>query len=86
MLRPCRCLVGEIPDGEQLAEIVRERIESIPEEERTPETEYAFRLSGCRACEYLNRGTCSLCGCYAEIRAARKWQQCPRLPAAWKPT
>ena len=83
MIRPCRCLVGEMPDEAELAKIIRERIDGIPEEERTPEREYAFRLSACRECGSLNRGTCAKCGCYVEIRAARKWQCCPEVPPRW---
>ena len=59
-----------MPDEAELAEIIRERIELIPEEERTPEKEYAFRLSRCRECEHLQRGTCGQCGCY--VRSGRQ--------------
>ena len=83
MIRPCRCLVGEMPDEAELAKVIRERVESIPEEERTPEKEYAFRLSACRDCGSLNRGTCALCGCYVEIRAAKIRMHCPSVPACW---
>ena len=81
---PCRCLIAEMPDQAELARIIRERIETLPEEERTPEAEYAFRLSRCRECGHLVNGTCDQCGCYAEIRAARKWQKCPDTPARWQ--
>ena len=83
MKRPCRCLIGEMPDEAELAEIIRERIETIPEEERTPDREHAFRLSACRACSHLQRGTCARCGCYVEIRAARQKQRCPDVPGKW---
>ena len=83
MKTPCRCLVREMPGEAELAEIIRERIDTIPEEERTPEKEYAFRLSRCRECEHLQRGTCARCGCYVEIRAARKRQGCPEVPDQW---
>ena len=83
MNRPCRCLIGEMPDEAELAEIIRERIETIPEEERTPEKEYAFRLSACRACGSLNRGTCAKCGCYVEIRALRRGSHCPLPKHRW---
>ena len=83
MIRPCRCLVGEMPDEAELAKVIRERVESLPEEERTPEKEYAFRLSACRECGSLNRGTCALCGCYVEIRAAKIRMHCPSVPARW---
>ena len=83
MKTPCRCLVREMPGEAELAEIIRERISTIPEEERTPEKEYAFRLSRCRDCGSLQRGTCALCGCYVEIRAARAAKECPDVPSRW---
>ena len=83
MKKPCRCLTGEMPDEAELAGIIRERIGTIPEEERIPEQEYALRLSVCRECSRLTRGTCALCGCYVEIRAARRKQQCPDVPPRW---
>lgn len=83
MKRPCRCLIGEMPDEAELAHIIRERISLIPEEERTPETEYAFRLSRCRDCAHLQRGTCTRCGCYVEIRAAWQSRRCPDIPGNW---
>ena len=70
-------------DEAELAALVRERAEAVPEEERTPEAEYAERLSRCRGCASLMRGTCRECGCYVEIRAARKRQKCPKFPAEW---
>ena len=83
MKEPCRCLVGEMPDGAELARIIRDRIDTIPEDDRVPEEEYGSRLSKCRECGQLRRGTCALCGCYVEIRAARKAQRCPEVPPAW---
>ena len=83
MNRPCRCLTGEMPGGAELAAIIRERISLIPEEERTPDGEYAARLSRCRECEHLQRGTCARCGCYVEIRAAGKARRCPDVPDRW---
>ena len=70
-------------DEAELAALIRERLEAIPENERTPETEYAFRLSRCRECEFLQRGTCARCGCYVEIRAAGFRRHCPEVPARW---
>ena len=83
MKRPCRCLVSEMQGEAELAGLIRDRIETIPEEERTPETEYSLRLARCRDCKHLQRGTCALCGCYAEIRAARRRQNCPDVPGRW---
>ena len=83
MKRPCRCLIGEMPDEAELAKIIRDRIDTIPEEDRVPEEEYAVRLAKCRECRHLQRGTCARCGCYVEIRAVRRAQRCPEIPPAW---
>lgn len=72
-----------MPDQAELAKLIRERIGTIPEEERTPGEAYARRLALCRECGDLNRGTCALCGCYVEIRAARQEQNCPAVPGKW---
>ena len=84
MKRPCRCLIGEMPDEAELAKIIRDRIDTIPEEDRVPEEEYVARLAKCRECMHLQRGTCARCGCYVEIRAVRKWKQCPDMPSQWE--
>ena len=84
MKRPCRCLIGEMPDEAELAKIIRDRIDTIPEEDRVPEEEYVARLAKCRECRHLQRGTCARCGCYVEIRAVRKWKQCPDMPSQWE--
>ena len=81
--RPCRCLAADILGGEALAALIRERVEEIPEEEKTSEAEYARRLEQCRGCRALNRGTCALCGCYVEIRAAKGRMICPDVPNKW---
>jgi len=68
----CRkCLIADLPRGAELAEILRERLEQMPPEE------YASRLEKCRSCGELHEGTCALCGCYVELRLARKNKQCP---------
>ena len=81
--KPCRCLAAEMPEGEALSALIRERISGIPDEEKTGSAEYARRLEQCRSCGNLNRGTCALCGCYVEIRAVRKRMGCPEIPPRW---
>ncbi len=77
--RPCRkCLIADLPRGEKLREILRERLAQIPEEEKVPPAEYASRLEACRACSHLHEGTCALCGCYVELRLARAGKGCPK--------
>ncbi len=82
--KPCiRCLLSELPDERALSEIIRERIAQMPESERATEAERQRRLSRCRACGKLNRGTCAACGCYVELRAARRRMSCPDVPDHW---
>ena len=84
ILKPClRCLLSEMPEAEALKASLRELIDLIPEEERTSPGEAKARLEACKACPRLNRGTCTLCGCYVEHRAERKRAACPEIPPRW---
>ena len=76
----CRkCLIADLPRGEKLREILRERLAEIPEEDRVSRDEYAARLERCRQCGELREGTCAQCGCYVELRLARKDKHCPLI-------
>ena len=66
-----------------MARTVAEYVASLDESIRTPEDAYRTRLMICQECEQLMNGTCRLCGCYAETRAAKKGQQCPMVPPRW---
>lgn len=81
--KPCRrCLSADIGDKE-LAQAIAERIATIPDGQRAGSDEYKRRLDICRTCDSLNHGTCAKCGCYAEIRAARKNAYCPAAQKKW---
>ena len=81
--KPCRCLLAE--NQPDLARTVEDYVASLPEGVRAPETVYRSRLALCLRCENLRDGTCALCGCYAEARAAKAAQQCPAVPPRWTP-
>lgn len=82
--KPCiRCLLRDLPDAEALRASLRELIDQIPESERAPAESVSRRLEACRACPYLSRGTCALCGCYVEHRAERLPAVCPDVPSRW---
>ena len=72
-----------MPDQRELAEIIRDRIAAMPEEQRADEATVSARLEACRACDRLTNGTCGLCGCYVELRAAKRAQRCPDVPGKW---
>ena len=66
-----------------MARTVAEYVAGLDEAIRTPEDAYRARLATCQDCDQLMNGTCRLCGCYVETRAAKKGQQCPMVPPKW---
>ena len=78
---PCRCLLKDSePD---LARVVGEYVDSLPDTARAPAPEQERRLAVCLTCAHLIDGTCALCGCYVEARAAKQSQRCPDVPDRW---
>ena len=81
--KPCvRCLLEEA-GRQDLSESVRAAVAKIPSDKRIADSEYTRRLEICRGCEFLNGGTCLKCGCYSELRAARKDSHCPLKTKKW---
>ena len=71
--KQCRCLLREAGEAEMAAAIA-EYGAGLDEAVRTDEADYRARLAVCEDCEQLLSGTCRLCGCYVETRAAKKRQ------------
>ena len=80
--KQCRCLLKDAGEAEMAASIA-EYVALLDDAIRTPEDDYKARLTICQDCPELINGTCRLCGCYVETRAAKKGQQCPRVPPRW---
>lgn len=78
-----RCLAGQVPGGEALAALIRQWVGALPEHRRAPEEVLRARLAACTECPHLGAGTCGLCGCYVEYRAAQAGQRCPDVPGRW---
>lgn len=78
-----RCLLEDMPDEAALARSIRELIDLLPEEKRAAADVTAARLAVCRQCDQLQNGMCALCGCYVELRAAKKHMHCPQVPGKW---
>lgn len=76
-----RCLLREL-DGAYFQSIY-EYIQNLPPEWKAGEADYQRRLEQCRACEHLINGMCELCGCFVEVRAAKKNQRCAGTPQKW---
>lgn len=74
----CRkCLLDDINENEYVIS-VREHIARFPQDKRVPDDVYKERLSACLECDFLDRGTCEVCGCYVEFRALMKDKKCPK--------
>ena len=82
---PCRCLLRDAADQRPLHAIIADAVEALPEEQRATAETYEMRLAHCRDCAQLWDGTCALCGCYVELRAAKRRMGCPRVPPCWHP-
>ena len=81
--RPCRCLLREDESQRPLYELIRETLAAMPDALRASEPTRERRLAACAACERLLGGTCALCGCYVELRAAKRGQRCADTPPRW---
>lgn len=71
-----RCLLREYDEREYREKLGR-LLELIGESEKTEEEVYHQRLGCCKECQKLVTGTCLVCGCYVELRAAAKSGHCP---------
>lgn len=80
--KQCRCLLKEAGEAE-MAHVIAEYVAGLDESVRAADADYRARLAVCEDCDQLLSGTCRLCGCYVETRAAKKGLQCPMVPPRW---
>lgn len=78
---PCRCLL--VDSWPEMHQSIQEYVALLPEEQKCSEEVYRTRLAVCQACGHLRDGTCGLCGCYVEARAAKRGLGCPDVPRKW---
>ena len=79
-----RCLLEDMPSQAELVRSIQELIALLPEENRAADAQRLRRLNICRHCDHLLSGMCALCGCYVELRAAKKRMICPDVPDRWE--
>ena len=76
--RFCRkCLTRDMITKDEYFKTLKELIENIPEDIKTPSDLYENRLKRCTECDRLVDGMCTGCGCYVELRAAKTSGTCP---------
>lgn len=78
-----RCLLEDMPSEREIAQVIREQIELMAPQLRADASERTRRLSICRECDHLISGMCGLCGCYVELRTAKRRMRCPDVPPRW---
>ncbi len=75
--KPCRlCLLKDINPQEYEAKIKR-ILDHMEAKEKATDEVYEGRLNMCTTCNYLKDGFCGACGCYVELRCAKKTSVCP---------
>lgn len=80
--KQCRCLLRDAGEAE-MAQVIAEYVAGLDDSIRTAKDDYRARLAVCEGCDQLLNGTCRLCGCYVETRAAKKGLSCPMVPPRW---
>lgn len=71
-----KCLLQEINEEEYMNKIYK-IISLLGPSEKAGDDIYRERLDTCKGCDYLADATCQACGCYVELRAAKKDSRCP---------
>lgn len=77
-----RCLLNEVFTEEEYKHM-QKYIEDIDKFIKAEENEYRQRLDICKSCDNLINGTCRICGCFVEMRAAIKENYCPNVERYW---
>lgn len=78
MRRFCRkCLIRDMEGREDYLRSLREYIDNLDVDIKSPPKLYEDRLAVCRECDLLLEGMCRSCGCYVELRAAVEKNSCP---------
>ena len=77
-----KCLLRDI-DKNEYFKTLKQAIDAIAADERTEEAVYEERLGLCSECEKLIEGMCAVCGCFVELRAAKKSVYFPAVNAKW---
>lgn len=70
-----KCFLGV--QAENYTQMIEKCMSMISPRDRTPEAQFAQRIAVCEECKDFVTATCQVCGCYVEIRAAKKNVHCP---------
>jgi hypothetical protein len=76
-------LLEETEDGLALSRLIRSRVALLDERAKVSDAEYIRRLVLCESCDQLSSGTCMQCGCYVQLRAAKRALRCAHPQPKW---
>ena|GEM_PF-16268 len=83
MQRICKkCLIKDTPQKEYFQNMY-DYIDRLDTDIKVADTIYTERLNACKTCPYLQCGMCKICGCFVEVRAAIKSNDCPAIEKYW---
>lgn len=77
-----KCLLKDFPDAEYFTHLY-EYINNLDEEIKVNEVEYERRLEICITCPDYYQGMCRVCGCFVELRAAIRENNCAAPKMKW---
>jgi Rieske Fe-S protein len=75
-------LLSELGDSDY-AKSIFDIVEALSEDIKADAELYKERLKLCKSCDNLFSGMCKHCGCFVELRAAKKAQYCPDIYPKW---
>lgn len=82
-MRSCKkCLLRDMSEDEHFLDL-EQYIARIDNDLKADSLLYEERLSKCSNCNNLISGMCTKCGCYVELRAVIKNNNCPDVPQKW---
>lgn len=73
----CRKCLEEAYDTGLLKQTISEYIAGLDDARKVGEQLYQKRLSCCEACDKRVGITCSICGCFVEVRSVKVNMHCP---------
>ena len=80
----CRRCTAPTRSEEAYLDELRVYVRQTEDDMKVSDRVYRKRLACCSSCSSLIAGTCRLCGCYVELRAALWYKSCPMTAPAWK--
>lgn len=72
-----KCLTRDMIDKDDYFKTLQELIRNVVGDERAEDSLYEERLKKCTECERLADGMCKACGCFVELRAVIRANDCP---------